>query len=69
MCHFFCFNSINFNDSIDEIDSLDVSISSSLKAPRIPFFPAKTLPISLCFFASSIKAPAVALMTEVTPPD
>ena len=50
--------------------SFEVSMSSSFKAPRIPFLPAYTLPIfDLCFFDSSIKAAAVAFITEVTPPD
>ena len=50
--------------------SFDVSISSSLNAPRIPFFPAYTFPIlDLYFLASKIKAAAVEFITEVTPPD
>jgi hypothetical protein len=59
----------NCRSSINFFDSLDVSINSSLNAPRIPFLPANTLPICGYFFASMITALAEALITEVTPPD
>ena len=48
-------------------DSLVVSISSSRSAPMMPFLAASTG--ILCARAVSITAPAVALMTAVTPPD
>ena len=57
------------NDSIEDSDSFEVSISSSLNTPNIPFSAAKTLPIFLFFLASKINAPAVAFITAVTPPD
>ena len=60
---------LNFKSFINDVDSTDVSYNSSLRAPRIPFLPAKTLLIFLLFLASKITAEAVVLMTEVTPPD
>ncbi|MNW17939.1 hypothetical protein D3C71_2173030 [compost metagenome] len=48
-------------------DSLEVSISSSRNAPRIPLRAANTL--IFLDLASAMTAAAVALMTAVTPPD
>ena len=60
----------SLRDFIADRLSLEVSINSSLNAPKIPFFPANTLPIlDLCFLDSKINAEAVALITDVTPPD
>jgi hypothetical protein len=51
-------------------DSLLVSIRSSVRAPMMPLRPANTLPIlPLCLRAVSMTPQALALMTEVTPPD
>ena len=50
-------------------DSLDVSINSSFKAPKMPFLPARTLLIFEDLLAVSITPHADALITEVTPPD
>ena len=50
-------------------DSSDVSINSSPNAPIMPLRPASTLHIFLLLRAVSITPQAVALMTEVTPPE
>jgi hypothetical protein len=59
-----------FSAAIAAGDSRPVSIRSSCSAPRIPLRPARTLPMrSLCLRAVSITPAALALMTDVTPPD
>ena len=61
---------IAFFAFIAAVFSLEVSKSSSFKAPIIPFLPASTLPIlSPCARAVSRTPQALALITEVTPPD
>jgi hypothetical protein len=55
--------------AISRFDSFDVSINSSVKAPKIPFLPTNTLPILDVDLAASITPQAEALITAVTPPD
>ena len=58
-----------FSLDISLSDSKLVSIISSLRAPKIPFFAAKILPILLDLRPASKTPAAVAFITEVTPPD
>ena len=57
------------NFAMVDLDALEVSMSSSFKAPKIPFLPARTLLIFEDLLTDSITPHAEAFITEVTPPD